>query len=82
MFVRSVILFIYKSTDSPRDSRGLQGTYNSYSEKHGVTVPYGAVMVFSFACAQIMYAFTLRPDTLPRSYINWCFFCLRTSAVS
>ncbi|KAJ7126265.1 hypothetical protein C8R44DRAFT_781501 [Mycena epipterygia] len=51
--------------------RGLQGTYNSYSEKHGVTVPYGAVMVFSFACAQIMYAFTLRPDTLPRSYINW-----------
>jgi len=28
-------------------------------------------MVFSFACAQILYAFLLRPDTLPRSYITW-----------
>ncbi|KAJ7485693.1 hypothetical protein FB451DRAFT_1230791 [Mycena latifolia] len=51
--------------------RGLQGTYNSYSEKYGISVPYGAVMVFAMACGQIMYAFTMRPDTLPRSYINW-----------
>ncbi|KAJ7913851.1 hypothetical protein B0H13DRAFT_458894 [Mycena leptocephala] len=51
--------------------RGLQGTYNSYSEKHGIHVPYGPVMVFAFACGQIMYAFTMRPDTLPYSYINW-----------
>ncbi|KAJ6588609.1 hypothetical protein B0H19DRAFT_1100265 [Mycena capillaripes] len=51
--------------------RGLQGTYNSYSEKHGIRVPYGPVMVFAIACGQILYAFTMRPDTLPRSYINW-----------
>ncbi|KAJ7789985.1 hypothetical protein B0H14DRAFT_2941831 [Mycena olivaceomarginata] len=51
--------------------RGLQGTYNSYSDKYGVHVPYGAVMVFAVACGQIMYAYTMRPDTLPRSYINW-----------
>ncbi|KAJ7104424.1 hypothetical protein B0H15DRAFT_896901 [Mycena belliarum] len=51
--------------------RGLQGTYNSYSERHGISVPYGAVVVFSLACGQIMYAFTMRPDTLPRSYISW-----------
>ncbi|KAJ7625184.1 hypothetical protein B0H17DRAFT_1164420 [Mycena rosella] len=51
--------------------RGLQGTYNSYSGKYGISVPYGAVMVFSIACGQIMYAFIMRPDTLPRSYINW-----------
>ncbi|KAJ7634980.1 hypothetical protein FB45DRAFT_910404 [Roridomyces roridus] len=51
--------------------RGLQGSYNFYSEKHGISVPYGAVIVFSMACGQIMYAFTMRPDTLPRSYITW-----------
>ncbi|KAJ7211172.1 hypothetical protein GGX14DRAFT_623662 [Mycena pura] len=51
--------------------RGLQGTYNSYSEKHGIRVPYGPVLVFALACGQIMYAFTMRPDSLPHSYITW-----------
>ncbi|KAJ6570916.1 hypothetical protein DFH09DRAFT_1153350 [Mycena vulgaris] len=60
--------------------RGLQGTYNSYSDKYGISVPYGAVMVFSIACGQILYAFTLRPDTLPRSYINWILGASRVPA--
>ncbi|KAJ7229187.1 hypothetical protein GGX14DRAFT_692951 [Mycena pura] len=51
--------------------RGLQGAYNTYSERRGFSVPHGAVIVFSLACGQIMYAFFLRPDTLPRSYVNW-----------
>ncbi|KAJ7214719.1 hypothetical protein B0H12DRAFT_1155024 [Mycena haematopus] len=51
--------------------RGLQGSYNFHSEQLGFTIPYGAVLVFSLACGQIMYAFFLRPDTLPRSYIGW-----------
>ncbi|KAJ6525852.1 hypothetical protein B0H10DRAFT_322545 [Mycena sp. CBHHK59/15] len=51
--------------------RGLQGTYNTYSEKYGWSVPHGAVLVFALSCGQILYAFCLRPDTLPRSYINW-----------
>lgn len=51
--------------------RGLQGTYNSFSDKWGFSIPYGAVIVFSLSCGQIMYAFFLRPDTLPRSYVNW-----------
>ncbi|KAJ7255851.1 hypothetical protein B0H12DRAFT_1202125 [Mycena haematopus] len=51
--------------------RGLQGTYNSYSDKYGIHVPYGAVLVFAVTCGQIMYAYTMRPDTLPRSYIHW-----------
>ncbi|KAJ7087154.1 hypothetical protein C8R44DRAFT_687378 [Mycena epipterygia] len=51
--------------------RGLQGIYNSYSERWGISIPYGAVIVFSLSCSQIMYAFYLRPDTLPRSYVNW-----------
>ncbi|KAJ7512880.1 hypothetical protein B0H11DRAFT_1947807 [Mycena galericulata] len=59
--------------------RGLQGTYNSYSDKYGIHIPYGAVMVFSIACGQILYAFTMRPDTLPRSYLNWVLGASRVS---
>ena len=51
--------------------RGLQGSYNAYSERKGIRVPYGDVLVFSLACAQIMYGYLLRPETLPRSYIKW-----------
>ncbi|KAJ7314922.1 hypothetical protein DFH08DRAFT_716104 [Mycena albidolilacea] len=51
--------------------RGLQGSYNSYSERSVFSIPYGAVIVFSIACGQIMYAFFLRPDSLPRSYVGW-----------
>ncbi|KAJ6495387.1 hypothetical protein C8R45DRAFT_987179 [Mycena sanguinolenta] len=51
--------------------RGLQGSYNFHSEQLGFSIPYGAVLVFSLACGQIMYAFFLRPDSLPRSYVGW-----------
>ena len=51
--------------------RGLQGTYNALGAKYGFTVPYGAIWIFSIACAQIMYGFLLRPETLPRAYISW-----------
>jgi len=51
--------------------RGLQGTYNGFTKKRGIHVPYGAVWVFSLCCAQIMYAFLLRPDSIPPAYNNW-----------
>ncbi|KIM77310.1 hypothetical protein PILCRDRAFT_622510 [Piloderma croceum F 1598] len=51
--------------------RGLQGSYNAFSSKHGIHFPRGEVVVFSVCCAQIMYAFLMAPDTLPRSYTNW-----------
>ncbi|PFH47134.1 hypothetical protein AMATHDRAFT_152910 [Amanita thiersii Skay4041] len=51
--------------------RGLQGTYNSFSTKHNIHIPHGDVLVFALACGQIMFAFLIRPDTLPRSYRNW-----------
>ncbi|KAJ7229186.1 hypothetical protein GGX14DRAFT_417016 [Mycena pura] len=62
--------------------RGLQGTYNTYSERWGFSIPYGAVVVFSLACGQIMYAFFMRPDTLPRSYVNWIQEASKASADS
>jgi len=51
--------------------RGLQGSFNALSSKHGVRIPHGDVLVFSLCCGQIMYAWFLRPDTLPRSYDTW-----------
>jgi len=51
--------------------RGLQGSYNAFTTKRGLHVPHGDVLIFSLACGQILYAFLLRPDTLPRSYTTW-----------
>ncbi|KAG8987738.1 hypothetical protein FRB93_004398 [Tulasnella sp. JGI-2019a] len=51
--------------------RGLQGTFNVWSERTGVTVPFGSVWVFALCCGQIMYGFMLRPDTVPPSYRSW-----------
>ncbi|KAF7331614.1 hypothetical protein MKEN_00041000 [Mycena kentingensis (nom. inval.)] len=47
--------------------RGLQGVYT----RQGVRIPHGAVFLFVLASGQIMYAFFQRPETMPRSYINW-----------
>ncbi|KAH9947201.1 hypothetical protein B0H21DRAFT_822120 [Amylocystis lapponica] len=51
--------------------RGLQGSFNAFSSKHGIQIPHGDVLLFSLCCAQIMYGFILRPDTLPHSYNHW-----------
>ncbi|KAI0638621.1 hypothetical protein C8Q77DRAFT_1091963 [Trametes polyzona] len=51
--------------------RGLQGSFNAMSDKHGFKIPHGDVIVFTLCCGQIMYAFLMRPDTLPPSYNRW-----------
>jgi len=51
--------------------RGLQGSWNAFADAKNINIPYGDVMVFALACGQIVYAFLLQPDTLPRSYSSW-----------
>ncbi|TCD63219.1 hypothetical protein EIP91_005831 [Steccherinum ochraceum] len=51
--------------------RGLQGAFNTVSDKFNFSLPHGDVIVFALCCAQIMYGFTMRPDTLPRWYSVW-----------
>ncbi|TBU28745.1 hypothetical protein BD311DRAFT_757898 [Dichomitus squalens] len=51
--------------------RGLQGSFNAMSDKHGFKIPHGDVLVFTLCCGQIMYAFLMRPETLPYSYNRW-----------
>ena len=51
--------------------RGLQGSYNALSTRHNFKIPHGDILLFSLCCGQIMYAFLLRPDTIPHSYSTW-----------
>ncbi|KZS87541.1 hypothetical protein SISNIDRAFT_491000 [Sistotremastrum niveocremeum HHB9708] len=51
--------------------RGLQGGYRAYTRDRGIQIPHGDVLVFALCCGQILYAFLLRPDTIPRSYVSW-----------
>ncbi|RDX55387.1 hypothetical protein OH76DRAFT_1396775 [Lentinus brumalis] len=51
--------------------RGLQGSFNAMSDKHGFKIPHGDVIIFTLCCGQIMYAFLMRPETLPPSYNRW-----------
>ncbi|KAG1794654.1 uncharacterized protein HD556DRAFT_1236496 [Suillus plorans] len=51
--------------------RGLQGSYNAFTSKHGFHLPNGEVLMFCLCCTQIVYALFARPDTLPRSYTTW-----------
>jgi hypothetical protein len=51
--------------------RGLQGSYNAYSEKRGFHIPHGEVLVFALACGQITYSLLLSPHTLPKAYRRW-----------
>ncbi|KZP00217.1 hypothetical protein CALVIDRAFT_494229 [Calocera viscosa TUFC12733] len=47
--------------------RGLQAVVLA----HNLVLPHGAVLTFGLACGQIMYAFLLRPETIPRGYNEW-----------
>ncbi|KZP14376.1 hypothetical protein FIBSPDRAFT_1048814 [Athelia psychrophila] len=51
--------------------RGLQGSYNAFSTKHGFSIPYGDTVVFALCCGQIMYGFLLSPEILPPAYQSW-----------
>lgn len=51
--------------------RGLQGSFNQYAPKLGIKIPNGDVLLFGLCCGQIMFAFLLAPETIPREYNNW-----------
>ncbi|KAJ7451370.1 hypothetical protein FB451DRAFT_1566257 [Mycena latifolia] len=49
--------------------RALRGAYTAYSRNHDISG--AAFSLFALACGQVMYAFTVYPDILSRSYENW-----------
>ncbi|KAK8858599.1 hypothetical protein IAR55_002828 [Kwoniella newhampshirensis] len=51
--------------------RGLQASYNQYTPRYGIRIPHGDLLVFGACCGQIMFAFLLSPETMPREYSQW-----------
>lgn len=46
-------------------------TCKNHLKGNGIYIPYGDSIMFSFACASILYAFSFRSDTIPREYYGW-----------
>lgn len=51
--------------------RGLQASYMQYAPKLGIHIPHGDVLLFGLCCGQIMWAWFLAPETIPRDYRAW-----------
>ncbi|WVF69152.1 hypothetical protein IAT40_003927 [Kwoniella sp. CBS 6097] len=51
--------------------RGLQASYNQYTPRFGIHIPHGDLLVFGACCGQIMFAWLLSPETIPREYSAW-----------
>ncbi|KAJ3101565.1 hypothetical protein HK100_004519 [Physocladia obscura] len=51
--------------------RALQASYNALETRNIVRFPHGDTALFSFACASIMYAYAMTPDTIPGEYYRW-----------
>lgn len=50
---------------------GLHGMYRSCKSRNWISIPYGEFVIFGLACGQIMYAWIMSPDTIPKAYNDW-----------
>ncbi|TIA82736.1 hypothetical protein E3P84_02193 [Wallemia ichthyophaga] len=57
--------------------RGLQGMYRSCKARNWISIPHGEFLIFGLACGQIMYAWIMSPDTIPKAYNDWWVFLPR-----
>lgn len=51
--------------------RAFQLLYVYHKSRGRLHLRHGDSVLFALACAQIMYAAIMRPDTLPKSYYHW-----------
>ncbi|KAJ3021611.1 hypothetical protein HKX48_008180 [Thoreauomyces humboldtii] len=51
--------------------RSLQASYNALKARDIVHLPHGDSALFMGACASIMYAYCMQPNTIPREYYAW-----------
>ncbi|KAI9021787.1 hypothetical protein DFJ74DRAFT_670545 [Hyaloraphidium curvatum] len=51
--------------------RGMQCLVVFLARERNIYVPHGDSLVFILSCAQIMYAYILRPSTIPPAYYTW-----------
>ncbi|KAJ3078575.1 hypothetical protein HK102_004388, partial [Quaeritorhiza haematococci] len=59
--------------------RGLQSSYNAVKARGLFHFPLGDSLIFALASAQVMYAYALRPNSIPRSFYK---FILKTGPIN
>jgi hypothetical protein len=53
--------------------RAAQGAKNALKQRNLFSFPHGDTMLFCVAVASIMYAYTMRPDTIPHACNHWIY---------
>ncbi|KAG0332329.1 hypothetical protein BG004_001299 [Podila humilis] len=58
--------------------RSLQGVYNAGKHRGLFSFRHGDAALFAIACGQVMYAYTMQPDSIPKEYLK---FMINTARV-
>ncbi|KAG0367968.1 hypothetical protein BGZ54_002913 [Gamsiella multidivaricata] len=58
--------------------RSMQGVYNAGKHRGQFSFRHGDALLFALGSAQVMYAYTMHPDTIPREFFG---FMLKTARV-
>ncbi|KAG0029769.1 hypothetical protein BGZ81_003456 [Podila clonocystis] len=58
--------------------RSMQGVYNAGKHRGLFSFRHGDAALFAIACGQVMYAYTMQPDSIPPEYLK---FMLNTARV-
>ncbi|KAI8048667.1 hypothetical protein BDF22DRAFT_761422, partial [Syncephalis plumigaleata] len=51
--------------------RALQASYASLHARNLISIPYGGALLFMAACSQTMYAYMMKPNTLPPDFYRF-----------
>ncbi|PKC03706.1 hypothetical protein RhiirA5_363000, partial [Rhizophagus irregularis] len=51
--------------------RALQAVYNAGSAREYFRIPHGDSLIFIISTAQVLYAYTMRPTTIPKDFMNF-----------
>ncbi|KAF9913461.1 hypothetical protein BX616_010011 [Lobosporangium transversale] len=58
--------------------RSIQGIYNAGKHRGQLSLRHGDALLFAIGSAQIMYAYTMHPDTIPKEFLG---FMIKTARV-
>ncbi|KAF9998549.1 hypothetical protein BGZ80_005522 [Entomortierella chlamydospora] len=58
--------------------RSMQGVYHAGKHRGQFSFRHGDALLFAFASAQVMYAYTMHPDTIPKEFFG---FMVKTARV-
>lgn len=57
--------------------RALQALYNAGHAREYFRIPHGDALLFILTTAQVLYAYTMRPNTIPKDFLNFMIITAR-----